>query len=51
MKPGTDGHHWTPGQRESNSYSNAGPSEAMVGRQHYGDENGQTNYQYATIAG
>ncbi|MFF2780566.1 hypothetical protein ACFVU3_37395 [Streptomyces sp. NPDC058052] len=41
---------WTPGQRESNSYSKAGERELMVGRQHSGDENGQTSYQYAMIA-
>jgi hypothetical protein len=44
-------YHWTPGQRESSSYSKAGPHEVMVARQHSGDENGQTHYQYAQIAG
>ncbi|PKV90068.1 hypothetical protein [Streptomyces sp. TLI_146] len=43
-------YRWTPGQRESSSYSKAGPQEVMVGRQHSGDENGQTSYQYAKIA-
>ncbi|MFF3955509.1 hypothetical protein ACFYY1_20075 [Streptomyces sp. NPDC001890] len=43
-------YRWTPGQRESNSYSKAGEYEVMVGRQHSGDDNGQTSYQYARIA-
>ncbi|MFC5828793.1 hypothetical protein [Nonomuraea insulae] len=44
-------YRWSPGQRESNSYSKAGDYEVMVGRSHSGDENGQTHYQYARIAG
>ncbi|WP_433512989.1 hypothetical protein ACQP2T_56655 [Nonomuraea sp. CA-143628] len=44
-------YRWTPGQRESSSHSKAGDYEVMVGRQHSGDENGQTRYQYARIAG
>ncbi|MFC7330285.1 hypothetical protein [Marinactinospora rubrisoli] len=43
-------YRWSPGQRESNSYSKAGAYEVMVGRQHSGDENGETRYQYARIA-
>ncbi|MFB7504824.1 hypothetical protein [Streptomyces broussonetiae] len=43
-------HRWSPGQRESSSYSKSGDDEVMVGRQHSGDENGQTRYQYARIA-
>ncbi|MGV9383407.1 hypothetical protein ACWDRB_46860 [Nonomuraea sp. NPDC003707] len=43
-------YRWTPGQRESSSYSKAGEYEVMTGRQHSGDENGQTSYQYARIA-
>ncbi len=34
---------------ESNSSSTAGAGEIMVGRAHYGDENGNTYYQYATL--
>ncbi|MEU7835961.1 hypothetical protein [Nonomuraea sp. NPDC049129] len=44
-------YRWTPGQREGSSHSKAGDYEVMVGRQHSGDENGQTGYQYARIAG
>ncbi|WP_217370373.1 hypothetical protein [Nonomuraea antri] len=43
-------YRWSPSQRESSSYSKAGDYEVMVGRQHVGDENGQTQYQYARIA-
>ncbi|MGI8312867.1 hypothetical protein [Saccharopolyspora hattusasensis] len=43
-------YRWSAGQKESNSYSKAGEYEVMVGRQHSGDENGQTQYQYARIA-
>ncbi|QTZ93489.1 hypothetical protein [Streptomyces auratus] len=42
-------YYWTPSQRESSSYSKAGPGEVMTGRQHIGDENGQTSYQYARV--
>ncbi|SEC27772.1 hypothetical protein SAMN05428945_2482 [Streptomyces sp. 2224.1] len=42
-------YRWTAGQRESSSHSKAGPEEVMVGRQHNGDENGQTYYQYARV--
>ncbi|MET7338741.1 hypothetical protein [Nonomuraea sp. NPDC005650] len=42
-------YRWTPGQRESSSYSKAGDYEVMGGRQHSGDENGQTRHQYARI--
>ncbi|MEV0372453.1 hypothetical protein AB0I10_21900 [Streptomyces sp. NPDC050636] len=42
-------YRWTPGQRESSSYSKAGEGEVMAGRQHSGDENGQTSYQYAEV--
>ncbi|MFJ3231151.1 hypothetical protein [Streptomyces sp. NPDC086787] len=41
---------WTPAQRESSSYSHAGTYEVMVGRSHYGDENGPTRYQYAAVS-
>lgn len=44
-------YRWSPGQKESSSYSKAGDYEVMVGRQHSGDENGQTRYQYARVAG
>ncbi|MFE1553185.1 hypothetical protein [Streptomyces sp. NPDC058718] len=44
------GHRWTEAQRESSSHSKAGSSEVMVGREHSGDENGQTRYQYAGIS-
>ncbi|KUN10251.1 hypothetical protein AQI95_00495 [Streptomyces yokosukanensis] len=43
-------YRWSPEQRESNSYSKAGDYEVMVGRQHSGDENGPTRYQYARIS-
>ncbi|MEU4226252.1 hypothetical protein AB0F17_18290 [Nonomuraea sp. NPDC026600] len=43
-------YRWTEAQRESNSHSKGGGYEVMVGRQHAGDENGQTRYQYARIA-
>ncbi|MFD9871577.1 hypothetical protein ACFXI8_00400 [Streptomyces niveus] len=42
-------YRWTPDQRESNSYSKAAGDEVMTGRQHSGDENGTTQYQYARI--
>ncbi|MFF0146241.1 hypothetical protein ATK36_1309 [Amycolatopsis sulphurea] len=42
-------YRWSPDQKESSSYSKAGDYEVMVGRQHSGDENGQTRYQYARI--
>ncbi|RJQ88275.1 hypothetical protein [Amycolatopsis panacis] len=42
-------YRWSPSQKESSSYSKAGDYEVMVGRQHTGDENGQTQYQYARI--
>ncbi|MFF8618895.1 hypothetical protein [Streptomyces sp. NPDC015350] len=42
-------YRWTEGMRESTSYSKAGPGEIMVGRQHRGDENGTTSYQYAKV--
>ncbi|MFF2852384.1 hypothetical protein ACFVT5_39690 [Streptomyces sp. NPDC058001] len=40
---------WIDSQRESNSYFSAPPNEVLVGRQHSGDENGPTWYQYARI--
>ncbi|WP_237101868.1 hypothetical protein [Nonomuraea sp. MG754425] len=43
-------YRWSPGQKESSSYSKAGDYEVMTGRQHSGDENGQTSYQYARIS-
>ncbi|QEV57073.1 hypothetical protein CP981_26220 [Streptomyces platensis] len=43
-------YRWTPGQRESSSHSRAGAGEVMTGRQHNGDENGQTFYQYARVS-
>ncbi|MEU6718644.1 hypothetical protein ABZ897_44880 [Nonomuraea sp. NPDC046802] len=43
-------YRWSPSQRESNSHSKAGDYEVMTGRQHSGDENGQTRYQYARIS-
>lgn len=43
-------YRWAPGQRESDSHSKAGENEIMVGRSHFGDENGQTQYQYASIS-
>ncbi|MFI6476058.1 hypothetical protein ACIBL5_38220 [Streptomyces sp. NPDC050516] len=43
-------YRWTPDQRESNSYSKAGDQEIMIGRQHTGDENGPTRYEYAAIS-
>lgn len=43
-------YRWTPAQRESGSYAKAGDYEVMVGRQHSGDETGQTRYQFARIA-
>ncbi|WP_256725714.1 hypothetical protein [Streptomyces sp. IMTB 2501] len=43
-------YRWSPDQRESNSYSKAGEYEVLVGRQHSGDENGPTRYQYARIS-
>ncbi|MFD1541601.1 hypothetical protein [Nonomuraea guangzhouensis] len=43
-------YRWTPGQRESRSYSKAGEDEVMTGREHFGDENAQTQYQYARIS-
>ncbi|MFD0887859.1 hypothetical protein ACFQ08_25240 [Streptosporangium algeriense] len=42
-------YRWSPSQTESNSHSKAGDYEVMTGRQHSGDENGQTRYQYARI--
>ena len=42
-------YRWTASQKESSSHSKAGPEEVMVGRQHNGDENGQTSYQYARV--
>lgn len=44
-------YRWTHGQKESHSHSKAGAYEVMVGRQHSGDENGSTHYQYARIVG
>ncbi|WP_344972982.1 hypothetical protein, partial [Streptosporangium fragile] len=40
---------WTGYVRESNHISIAGANEVMTGRSHYGDENGRTDYEYATV--
>lgn len=40
---------WTGDMKESDHGSIAGPNEVMTGRDHYGDENGRTRYQYATV--
>ncbi|GAA2669000.1 hypothetical protein LV78_004150 [Actinosynnema pretiosum] len=45
------GRRWTDPQKESSSNSRAGELEVMVGRQHSGDENGQTRYEYARLVG
>lgn len=42
-------YRWSPPQKESSSYSKAGDLEIMTGRQHSGDENGPTSYQYARV--
>ncbi|RJQ81116.1 hypothetical protein [Amycolatopsis panacis] len=44
-------YRWSPDQRESSSYSKGGDYEVMVGRQHSGDDHGQTRYQYAKVVG
>ncbi|WHM40849.1 hypothetical protein [Streptomyces sp. BPTC-684] len=43
-------YRWTGGQTESSSYSRASDGEVMVGRSHYGDEKGQTTYEYAKVS-
>ncbi|MER6375537.1 hypothetical protein ABT255_46055 [Streptomyces mirabilis] len=43
-------HRWTPGQKESDSYSKGNAGEVMIGREHRGDENGTTRYRYATVS-
>ncbi|MFF0774748.1 hypothetical protein ACFYUK_38085 [Nonomuraea wenchangensis] len=41
---------WSQTYRESKHDSRANPGEVMTGRRHFGDENGDTIYQYATVA-
>ncbi|WP_181874199.1 hypothetical protein [Marinitenerispora sediminis] len=40
---------WSGSQRESDSFFAAPVNQVLVGRQHSGDENGQTRYLYARI--
>jgi curli biogenesis system outer membrane secretion channel CsgG len=40
---------WTGNLRESGHFSQGTPGEVMVGRAHWGDENGDTRYRYATV--
>ncbi|MEV4223296.1 hypothetical protein [Nonomuraea sp. NPDC049725] len=42
-------HVWTGNLKESSHYSHGTPGEVMVGRAHWGDENGSTRYRYATV--
>ena len=41
--------HWSASIKESQSWYNCPFKSAMVGRYHYGDENGQTGYRCATF--
>ncbi|WP_171162084.1 hypothetical protein [Streptomyces sp. I05A-00742] len=41
---------WSTPQRGSNSHFTAAPGQVLVGRSHYGDENGRTSYEYAKVS-
>ncbi|MEV4398727.1 hypothetical protein [Nonomuraea sp. NPDC049607] len=41
---------WSQTYKESRHESKANPGEIMTGRRHFGDENGDTVYQYATVS-
>ncbi|MEW9550085.1 hypothetical protein [Nonomuraea sp. NPDC050783] len=41
---------WSQTYRESGHESRANPGEIMTGRKHFGDENGDTSYQYALVS-